>query len=166
MATESNNIETLMLHAGSHRRDLTTNSVAVPIHQTTSYEFDSTEHAGKLFALQELGNIYTRIMNPTTSVLEERIAAMEGGIGALAVASGMSAITYAIQCICEVGSNIVSTSQLYGGTYNLFAHTFPKQGIDVRMVSSDDYAGFEAAIDENKKSISKWWKELFEITKK
>jgi O-acetylhomoserine (thiol)-lyase len=92
-------------------------------------------------------------MNPTTSVLEERIAAMEGGIGALAVASGMSAITYAIQCICEVGSNIVSTSQLYGGTYNLFAHTFPKQGIDVRMVSSDDYAGFEAAIDENTKAL-------------
>jgi O-acetylhomoserine (thiol)-lyase len=99
------------------------------------------------------GNIYTRIMNPTTDVLEQRVAAMEGGIGALAVASGMAAITYALQCICDVGSNIVSTSQLYGGTYNLLAHTLPKQGIEARMVSADDFAGFEQAIDDNTRAI-------------
>jgi O-acetylhomoserine (thiol)-lyase len=145
-------LESLALHHG-YESEATTKAAAVPIYQTTSYTFDDTQHGADLFNLAVPGNIYTRIMNPTTSVLEERIAAMEGGIGALAVASGMSAITYAIQCICEVGSNIVSTSQLYGGTYNLFAHTFPKQGIDVRMVSSDDYAGFEAAIDENTKAL-------------
>jgi O-acetylhomoserine (thiol)-lyase len=125
----------------------------VPIYQTTSYSFDDTQHGADLFDLKVEGNIYTRIMNPTTNVLEQRVAAMEGGIGALAVASGMAAITYAIQCICQVGSNIVSTSQLYGGTYNLFAHTFPRQGINVRMVNGDDYEGFEAAIDENTKAI-------------
>lgn len=145
-------LESLALHHG-YESEATTKAAAVPIYQTTSYTFDDTQHGADLFNLAVPGNIYTRIMNPTTAVLEERIAAMEGGIGALAVASGMSAITYAIQCICEVGSNIVSTSQLYGGTYNLFAHTFPKQGIDVRMVSSDDYAGFEAAIDENTKAL-------------
>ncbi|MFT7109598.1 MAG: O-acetylhomoserine (thiol)-lyase [Psychrobacter glaciei] len=145
-------LESLALHYG-YESEATTKAAAVPIYQTTSYTFDDTQHGADLFNLAVPGNIYTRIMNPTTAVLEERIAAMEGGIGALAVASGMSAITYAIQCICEVGSNIVSTSQLYGGTYNLFAHTFPKQGIDVRMVSSDDYAGFEAAIDENTKAL-------------
>jgi O-acetylhomoserine (thiol)-lyase len=145
-------LESLALHHG-YESEATTKAAAVPIYQTTSYTFDDTQHGADLFNLAVPGNIYTRIMNPTTAVLEERVAAMEGGIGALAVASGMSAITYAIQCICEVGSNIVSTSQLYGGTYNLFAHTFPKQGIDVRMVSSDDYAGFEAAIDENTKAL-------------
>jgi len=145
-------LESLALHHG-YESEATTKAAAVPIYQTTSYTFDDTQHGADLFNLAVPGNIYTRIMNPTTAVLEERIAAMEGGIGALAVASGMSAITYAIQCICEVGSNIVSTSQLYGGTYNLFAHTFPKQGIDVRMVSHDDYAGFEAAIDENTKAL-------------
>ncbi len=145
-------LESLALHHG-YESEATTKAAAVPIYQTTSYTFDDTQHGADLFNLAVPGNIYTRIMNPTTAVLEERVAAMEGGIGALAVASGMSAITYAIQCICEVGSNIVSTSQLYGGTYNLFAHTFPKQGIDVRMVSHDDYAGFEAAIDENTKAL-------------
>jgi O-acetylhomoserine (thiol)-lyase len=145
-------LESLALHHG-YESEATTKAAAVPIYQTTSYTFDNSQHGADLFNLAVPGNIYTRIMNPTTSVLEERIAAMEGGIGALAVASGMAAITYAIQCICEVGSNIVSTSQLYGGTYNLFAHTFPRQGIDVRMVSYDDYAGFEAAIDENTKAL-------------
>ncbi|MGB0943218.1 MAG: O-acetylhomoserine aminocarboxypropyltransferase/cysteine synthase family protein [Marinomonas sp.] len=145
-------LESIALHHG-YESEATTKSAAVPIYQTTSYTFDDTQHGADLFDLAVPGNIYTRIMNPTTNVLEQRIAAMEGGIGALAVASGMAAITYAIQCICQVGSNIVSTSQLYGGTYNLFAHTFPRQGINVRMVNGDDYDGFEAAIDENTKAI-------------
>lgn len=145
-------LESIALHQG-YESEATTKAAAVPIYQTTSYTFDDTQHGADLFNLAVPGNIYTRIMNPTTAVLEERVNAMEGGIGALAVASGMSAITYAIQCICEAGSNIVSISQLYGGTYNLFAHTFPKQGIDVRMVSYDDYDGFENAIDENTRAI-------------
>lgn len=145
-------LESIALHHG-YESEATTKAAAVPIYQTTSYTFDDTQHGADLFDLAVPGNIYTRIMNPTTAVLEQRLAAMEGGIGALAVASGMAAITYAIQCICHVGSNIVSTSQLYGGTYNLFAHTFPRQGIDVRMVSAEDYDGFEQAIDENTKAI-------------
>ncbi|MEE1674944.1 aminotransferase class I/II-fold pyridoxal phosphate-dependent enzyme [Agarivorans aestuarii] len=145
-------LESLALHHG-YESEATTKAAAVPIYQTTSYTFDDTQHGADLFDLKVPGNIYTRIMNPTTDVLEQRVAAMEGGIAGLALASGMAAITYAIQCICEVGTNIVSTSQLYGGTYNLFAHSFPKQGIDVRMVSADDYAGFEAAIDENTRAI-------------
>lgn len=145
-------LESLALHHG-YTSEQTTKAAAVPIYQTTSFIFDDTQHGADLFDLKVAGNIYTRIMNPTTDVLEQRIAAMEGGIGALAVASGMAAITYAIQCICQVGDNIVSTSQLYGGTYNLFAHSFPKQGIDVRMLSHDDFAGFEQAIDENTKAI-------------
>ena len=115
--------ETIALHVG-YKSDPTTKSAAVPIYQTTSYTFDDTQHGADLFDLKVPGNIYTRIMNPTTDVLEQRVAAMEGGIAGLALASGMAAITYAIQCICEVGTNIVSTSQLYGGTYNLFAHRF------------------------------------------
>ena len=145
-------LESIALHHG-YESEATTKAAAVPIYQTTSYTFDNTQHGADLFNLAVPGNIYTRIMNPTTGVLEARMAAMEGGVGALCVASGMAAITYAIQCLCEVGSNIVSTSQLYGGTYNLFAHTFPKQGIDVRMISHDDYMGFENAIDENTKAI-------------
>lgn len=145
-------LESLALHHG-YESEATTKAAAVPIYQTTSYTFDNTQHGADLFDLKVPGNIYTRIMNPTTDVLEQRMAAMEGGIGALALASGMAAITYAIQCICEVGTNIVSTSQLYGGTYNLFAHTLPKQGIEVRMVSYDDFAGFEKAIDENTRAI-------------
>ncbi|MGS2722764.1 O-acetylhomoserine aminocarboxypropyltransferase/cysteine synthase family protein [Porticoccus sp. GXU_MW_L64] len=145
-------LESLALHHG-YTAEQTTKAAAVPIYQTTSYTFDDTQHGADLFDLKVPGNIYTRIMNPTTDVLEQRLAAMEGGIASLAVASGMAAITYAIQCLCDVGSNIVSTSQLYGGTYNLFAHTLPKQGIDVRMVSFDDLAGFESAIDENTKAI-------------
>ncbi|WP_354622723.1 aminotransferase class I/II-fold pyridoxal phosphate-dependent enzyme [Psychromonas sp. MME2] len=145
-------LESLALHHG-YQSEATTKAAAVPIYQTTSYTFDDTQHGADLFDLKVPGNIYTRIMNPTTDVLEKRVAEMEGGIAALAVASGMSAITYAIQCICEVGTNIVSTSQLYGGTYNLFAHSFPKQGIETRMVSFDDYQGFADAIDENTRAI-------------
>lgn len=145
-------LESLALHHG-YKSEATTKAAAVPIYQTTSYTFDNTQHGADLFDLKVPGNIYTRIMNPTTDVLEQRVAAMEGGIAGLALASGMAAITYAIQCLCEVGSNIVSTTQLYGGTYNLFAHTLPKQGIEVRMVSADDYEGFANAIDENTKAV-------------
>ncbi|MCP3663379.1 MAG: aminotransferase class V-fold PLP-dependent enzyme [Gammaproteobacteria bacterium] len=145
-------LETIALHAG-YESDPTTKSAAVPIYQTTSYTFDDTQHGADLFDLKVMGNIYTRIMNPTTAVLEQRIAEMEGGIGSLAVASGMAAITYAIQCITSAGENIVSTSQLYGGTYNLFAHTFPRQGIDVRMASYDDYATIDSLIDDKTRAV-------------
>ena len=145
-------LESLALHHG-YKSDPTTKSAAVPIYQTTSYTFDDTQHGADLFDLKVAGNIYTRIMNPTTDVLEQRVAEMEGGVGALAVASGMTAITYAIQTIAQAGDNIISTSQLYGGTYNLFAHTMPRQGIDVRMVKADDFDGFEAAIDDKTRAI-------------
>lgn len=145
-------LESLALHHG-YESEATTKSAAVPIYQTTSYTFDDTQHGADLFDLKVPGNIYTRIMNPTTDVLEQRLAAMEGGIGGLAVASGMAAITYALQCICDVGSNIVSTSQLYGGTYNLFAHSLPRQGVEVRMVSYDDFDAFESSIDANTKAV-------------
>ncbi len=145
-------LESIALHEG-YQAEQTTKSAAVPIYQTTSYTFDDTQHGADLFNLAVPGNIYTRIMNPTTDVLEKRIAAMEGGIGALALASGMAAITYAIQCITEVGDNIISTSQLYGGTYNLFAHTLPRQGVNVKMISHDDFDGFEQAIDDKTKAI-------------
>ncbi len=145
-------LESLALHHG-YESETTTKAAAVPIYQTTSYTFDNTQHGADLFDLKVPGNIYTRIMNPTTDVLEQRLAAMEGGVGALAVASGMAAITYSIQCICTVGDNIVSTSQLYGGTYNLFAHSFPRQGIEARMISTKDFDSFDKAIDENTKAI-------------
>lgn len=145
-------LESLALHTG-YTSEETTKAAAVPIYQTTSFTFDDTQHGADLFDLKVPGNIYTRIMNPTTDVLEQRVAAMEGGIAALCVASGMAAITYAIQCITSVGDNILSTSQLYGGTYNFFAHSLPKQGVEVRMVSHDDFAGFEARIDDNTKAI-------------
>ncbi len=145
-------LESLALHHG-YESEATTRAAAVPIYQTTSYTFDNTQHGADLFDLKVTGNIYTRIMNPTTAVLEQRLAEMEGGIGGLVVASGMAAITYAVQCISDVGCNIVSTSQLYGGTYNLFAHTLPRQGVEVRMVSSDDFDGFENAIDENTRAV-------------
>ena len=145
-------LESIALHEG-YKSEETTKAAAVPIYQTTSYTFDDTQHGADLFNLAVPGNIYTRIMNPTTDVLEKRVAAMEGGIGALAVSSGMAAITYAIQCITQVGDNIVSTSQLYGGTYNLFAHSLPKQGVEVRMLTHDDFDGFEDAINENTKAV-------------
>ncbi len=145
-------LESLALHQG-YKSEQTTKAAAVPIYQTTSYTFDNTQHGADLFNLQVAGNIYTRIMNPTTAVLEARLAAIEGGIGALAVASGMAAITYAIQCIARAGDNIVSTSELYGGTYNLFAHTFPQQGIQVCMAAYDDYAGLESLIDDKTRAL-------------
>jgi O-acetylhomoserine (thiol)-lyase len=145
-------LESLALHHG-YESEATTKAAAVPIYQTTSFTFDDTQHGADLFDLKVPGNIYSRIMNPTNDVLEQRLAAMEGGVASLCVASGMTAITYAIQCICEVGSNIVSTSQLYGGTYNLFSHALPRQGIEARMISHDDYSGFEAAIDDDTKLI-------------
>lgn len=145
-------LETLAIHAG-YQPDPTTKSAAVPIYQTTSYAFDSTQHGADLFDLKVAGNIYTRITNPTNAVLEERVAALEGGVAALAVASGMSAITYAIQTIAQAGDNIVSVSKLYGGTYNLFAHTFPRQGITVKFAPHNDVAALEALIDENTKAV-------------
>lgn len=145
-------LETLAIHAG-YSPDPTTKAVAVPIYQTTSYAFDDTQHGADLFDLKVPGNIYTRIMNPTNDVLEKRVAALEGGIAALAVASGMAAITYAIQTLAEVGDNIVSVAKLYGGTYNLFAHTLPRQGIEVRFAPHDDIAALEALIDANTKAV-------------
>src|SRR5437868_1450743 len=121
-------LETIAVHGG-YRPDPTTRAVAVPIYQTVAYAFDNAQHGADLFDLKVPGNIYSRIMNPTNDVLEQRLAALEGGVGALALASGMAAITYAIQTIAEAGDNIISASQLYGGTYNLFAHTLPLSGI-------------------------------------
>jgi len=145
-------LESLALHHG-YTSEATTKAAAVPIYQTTSYTFDDTQHGADLFDLKVAGNIYTRIMNPTTAVLEQRLAQIEGGIGGLAVASGMAAITYAIQAIASTGDNIVSTSQLYGGTYNLFAHTFPRQGIEVRFASHDDYEAFDRLIDDKTRAV-------------
>jgi len=145
-------LESIALHHG-YQSEPTTKAAAVPIYQTTSYTFDDTQHGADLFNLAVPGNIYTRIMNPTTDVLEQRVVEMEGGVAGLAVASGMAAITYAIQCITEVGNNIISTTQLYGGSYNLFAHTLPNQGVEVRLVSADDLDGFADAIDDNTRAI-------------
>jgi len=145
-------LESLALHHG-YTSEATTKAAAVPIYQTTSFTFDDTQHGADLFDLKVPGNIYTRIMNPTQDVLEQRVAAMEGGIAALALASGMSAITYSIQTITQAGDNIVSTSQLYGGTYNLFAHSLPKQGVEVRMASFDDFEKMESLIDDKTKAV-------------
>ena len=145
-------METLAVHGG-YTPDPTTKAVAVPIYQTVAYAFDNTQHGADLFDLKVAGNIYSRIMNPTNAVLEARVAAMEGGIGALAMASGMAAITAAIQTIAEAGDNIISTATLYGGTYNLFAHTFPQQGIEVRFADANDPASFAKLVDERTKAI-------------
>jgi len=145
-------IETIAVHGG-YSPEPTTKAVAVPIYQTTSYSFDDTQHGADLFDLKVEGNIYTRIMNPTSSVLEQRVAAMEGGIGALALSSGMAAITYAIFSIAEQGDNIVSTASLYGGTYNLFAHTLPRLGIEVRFAEHHDIEGMEKLIDDKTKAV-------------
>ncbi|HET6237381.1 MAG TPA: PLP-dependent transferase [Acetobacteraceae bacterium] len=139
--------ETLALHAG-WRRDPATNAVAVPIYQTTSYQFDSAEHAANLFGLRELGNIYTRIMNPTNDVLEQRVAAMEGGAAALGLASGQAASAFAMQNVARVGDNIVSSTDLYGGTWNLFANTLKDQGIETRFVDPTDPEAFARATDD------------------
>ena len=146
------NIETICVHGG-YSPEPTTKAVAVPVYQTTSYSFDSAQHGADLFDLKVPGNIYTRIMNPTTAVLEERVAALEGGIGALGLASGMAAITYAIMTIAEAGHNIVTTSTLYGGTYNLFAHTLPQYGVEVRFGDPSDLASMEKLIDENTRGV-------------
>ncbi|MGB0272347.1 MAG: O-acetylhomoserine aminocarboxypropyltransferase/cysteine synthase family protein [Opitutales bacterium] len=146
------NLGTLALHAG-HDPDTTSGSRAVPIYQTTSYMFRDSEHAAKLFALEELGYIYTRIMNPTTDVLEKRVAALEGGVAGLAHASGQAAITSAILNIAQAGDNIVSASQLYGGTYTLFKYTLPKLGIEVRFADAEDPASFEPLIDAKTKAV-------------
>ncbi|MEY8877573.1 MAG: O-acetylhomoserine aminocarboxypropyltransferase/cysteine synthase family protein [Leptothrix sp. (in: b-proteobacteria)] len=144
--------ETLAVHGG-YSPDPTTKAVAVPIYQTVAYAFDDTQHGADLFDLKVAGNIYSRIMNPTNAVLEQRLAELEGGIGALAVASGMAAISYAIQTIAETGDNIVSSSTLYGGTYNLFAHTLPQLGIQTRFADPRDPASFEALIDARTKAV-------------
>jgi len=145
-------LETIAVHGG-YSPDPTTNAVAVPIYQTVSYAFDDTQHGADLFDLKVAGNIYTRIMNPTTDVLEKRIAELEGGIGALALSSGATAITYALMTIAEAGDNIVSVGTLYGGTYNLFAHTLPQFGIQVRFADYRDPQSFKPLIDEKTKAI-------------
>ncbi|AJY04645.1 aminotransferase class I/II-fold pyridoxal phosphate-dependent enzyme [Burkholderia sp. SIMBA_043] len=145
-------LETIAVHGG-YRPDPTTRAVAVPIYQTVAYAFDDTQHGADLFDLKVQRNIYTRIMNPTTDVLEQRIAALEGGVGALALASGQAAVTYSIQTIAEAGDNIVSASSLYGGTYNLFAHTLPQYGITTRFADPRDPASFDALIDARTKAI-------------
>jgi len=152
MATKNYRFETLQLHAG-YSPDPTTNSRAVPIYQTTSYVFNNTTHGANLFALKEFGNIYTRIMNPTTDVLEQRLAALEGGVSALAVSSGQAAQFIALNNILQAGDNFVSTSYLYGGTYNQFKVAFKRLGIDVRFADGDNVASFESRIDENTKAI-------------
>jgi len=145
-------VETLALHGGQEA-DPTTGSRAVPIYQTTSYQFKDTDHAANLFGLKEFGNIYTRMMNPTNDVLEKRIALLEGGVGALAVASGSSAITLALLNIAQAGDEIVSADNLYGGTYNLFHYTFPRLGIKVKFVKSNDLAALQAAITPKTKAV-------------
>lgn len=145
-------LETLAIHAG-YTPEPTTKAVAVPIYHTSSYAFDDTQHGADLFDLKVQGNIYTRIMNPTNAVLEERVAALEGGVGGLAVASGMAAITYTVQTICEAGDNIVAVSTLYGGTYNLFAHALPRQGIEVRFFDYQNPEAIRDLIDENTKMV-------------
>jgi len=153
MTTKSLHPETIALHGGSYRKDESTNSVAVPIYQTTSYQFNSQEHASNLFSLKELGNIYTRIMNPTTAVLEERIAQLEGGLAALAVSSGQSASAFAIQNLCQAGDNIVSSTDLYGGTWNQFANTFKQLGIEVRFADPKDPETFVKLADEKTRAF-------------
>ena len=145
--------ETKSVHAG-YTPEPTTHAVAVPLYQTVAYSFDSAQHGADLFDLKVAGNIYTRIMNPTQAVLEERIAALEGGIAALALASGQAAITYAIQTITEAGDNIVSSATLYGGTYNLFAHTFPQLGLQARFADPARPETFEAQIDDRTRRSS------------
>src|ERR1700751_2763505 len=148
MPTKSQHPETLVLHAG-YRSDSATNAVAVPIYQTTSYQFRDSQHAANLFGLADLGNLYTRIMNPTNAVLEERVAALDGGVGALALASGQAASLFAVQNICQAGDNFVSSTDLYGGTWNLFLNTMMKtMGMEVRFVDPADPESFRRATDD------------------
>ena len=153
MTTASKHPETLALHGGSYRKDPATNSVAVPIYQTTSYEFNSVEHAGNLFSLKDLGNIYSRIMNPTNAVLEERLAAIEGGTVALALSSGQAASAFSIQNVAQAGDNIVCSTDIYGGTWNLFNNTLRAQGIDVRFADPSDPENFRKLTDDKTRAF-------------
>ena len=146
--TKSKHPETIALHGGDFRKDQATNSVAVPIYRTTSYQFDSTEHAANLFGLKEFGNIYTRIMNPTNDVLEKRIAALENGLAAVTVGSGQAASTFAIMNVCQSGDNFISSTDLYGGTVSLFTHTLKKLGIECRYADPSNPTNFEKLIDD------------------
>ena len=147
--SDSVNPETLALHGGDYRSDPSTTAVAVPIYQTTSYQFNSTEHASNLFALKDFGNIYSRIMNPTVDVLEKRVAALEGGVGALGVSSGQAASALSLQNLARAGDNVVSSTDLYGGTWNLFANTLKDQGIEVRFADPSDPENFRKLTDDN-----------------
>ena len=153
MTTTSKHPETLALHGGSYRKDSATNSVAVPIYQTTSYEFNSVEHASNLFSLKDLGNIYSRIMNPTNAVLEERLAAIEGGAVALALSSGQAASAFSIQNVAQAGDNIVCSTDIYGGTWNLFNNTLRAQGIDVRFADPSDPENFRKLTDDKTRAF-------------
>jgi O-acetylhomoserine (thiol)-lyase len=153
MSTKRKNPETIALHGGDYRSDPTTKAVAVPIYRTTSYQFDSTEHAANLFALKEFGNIYTRIMNPTNDALEKRVAALEGGLACLTVASGQTASTFSILNVAQAGDNIISSTDLYGGTVSLFTHTLSKLGIEVRYADPKDPKNFEKAIDDKTRAF-------------
>src|SRR6204780_1125332 len=147
MTADNRRFETLALHGGSYRADPATGAVAVPIYQTTSYQFQDTGHASRLFALEELGNIYTRVQNPTQDALEQRVAALEGGAAALAVASGQTASAYAVLNVAQAGDNVVSSTDLYGGTYTLFSQTLKQFGIEVRFVDPSDPENFRRATD-------------------
>ena len=153
MSTKRQNPETIVIHGGDYRSDPTTKAVAVPIYRTTSYLFDSTEHAANLFSLKEFGNIYTRIMNPTNDALEKRLAALEGGLACLTVSSGQTASSFAILNVAQAGDNIVSSTDLYGGTVSLFTHTLSKLGIEVRYADPADPKNFEKAIDEKTRAF-------------
>ena len=153
MSTKRNNPETIAIHGGDYRSDPSTNAVAVPIYRTTSYQFDSTEHAANLFALKEFGNIYTRIMNPTNDVLEKRVAALDGGLACLTVSSGQTASTFAVLNVAQAGDNIVSSTDLYGGTVSLFTHTLSKLGIEIRYADPSDPKNFEKVIDDKTRAF-------------
>ncbi len=153
MKKKRNNPETIALHGGDYRKDPATNAVAVPIYRTTAYQFDSTEHAAKLFKLEEFGNIYTRIMNPTNDVLEKRIAALEGGLACLTVSSGQTASTFSILNVAQAGDNIVSSTDLYGGTVSLFTNTLSKLGIEIRYADPTDPKNFEKYIDDKTRAF-------------
>ena len=153
MTKKRNNPETIALHGGEYRKDPTTNAVAVPIYRTTAYQFNNTEHAAKLFKLEEFGNIYTRIMNPTNDVLEKRLAALEGGLACLTVSSGQTASTFSILNVAQAGDNIISSTDLYGGTVSLFTNTLSKLGIEIRYADPNDPKNFEKLIDDNTRAF-------------
>jgi O-acetylhomoserine (thiol)-lyase len=153
MSTKRQNPETIAIHGGDYRNDPTTKAVAVPIYRTTAYQFDSTEHAANLFSLKEFGNIYTRIMNPTNDVLEKRVAALEGGLACLTVSSGQTASTFAVLNVAQAGDNIISSTDLYGGTVSLFTHTLSKLGIEVRYADPADPKNFEKLVDDKTRAF-------------